>query len=191
MIDVEHLATKRVEAAAAAALAGVVTVGCFAISQEALLSILAGGSAFVFAFFGLMAAENVVFHAPARPAKASPLVAELADDLTKQAAATAAAAAQAVRPAPAALDRPADDLKRIKGVGPKLEALLHTMDVRHFDQIAAWGPAEVAWMDANIEGFRGRVSRDDWVGQARVLAGGGETEFSQRVERGDVPTSQG
>jgi NADH-quinone oxidoreductase subunit E len=46
-------------------------------------------------------------------------------------------------------------------------------------------------MDANLEGFRGRVSRDDWVGQARVLAGGGDTDFSRRVERGDVPTSQG
>jgi predicted flap endonuclease-1-like 5' DNA nuclease len=191
MIDVEHLATKRVEAAAAAALAAIVTVGCFALSRDAVLSMLAGGSAFVFAFFGLMAAEDIAFHAPARPAKASPLVAELAEDLSKQAQAVVAAAAQAVRPAPAALDRPADDLKRIKGIGPKLEAMLHTMDVRHFDQIAAWSPAEVAWMDANLEGFRGRVSRDDWVGQARVLAGGGDTDFSRRVERGDVPTSQG
>jgi len=191
MIDVEHLATKRVEAAAAAILAALVTVGCFALSQHALLSIVAGGGAFLFAFFGLMAAENVVFHAPSRPAKSSPLVKELAKDLSKQADATASAAVEAVRPAPAALDRSADDLKRIKGVGPKLEALLHAMDVRHFDQIASWGPAEVAWMDVNLEGFRGRVSRDDWVGQARILAGGGETEFSERVERGEVPSSQG
>lgn len=64
-----------------------------------------------------------------------------------------------------------DDLKRIKGVGPKLEALLHSLGVYHFDQIAAWGGAEVAWMDEHLEGFRGRVSRDEWVAQARALAG--------------------
>jgi len=79
-----------------------------------------------------------------------------------------------------------DDLKRIKGVGPKLEALLHSLGIFHFDQIAGWGPAEVAWMDSNLEGFPGRVTRDGWVEQARLLAAGGETEFSQRVDRGDV-----
>ncbi|SER54926.1 Predicted 5' DNA nuclease, flap endonuclease-1-like, helix-3-turn-helix (H3TH) domain [Tranquillimonas rosea] len=80
----------------------------------------------------------------------------------------------------------ADDLKEIKGVGPKLEEMLHGMGLYHFDQIAAWGPAEVAWVDQNLEGFKGRVSRDDWVAQAKVLAGGGETEFSKRVDKGDV-----
>lgn len=79
-----------------------------------------------------------------------------------------------------------DDLKRIRGVGPKLEELLHRMGIFHLDQIAAWGPAEVAWMDESLEGFRGRVTRDDWVGQARLLAGGGETEFSRRVDDGEV-----
>ncbi|MEM8956589.1 MAG: NADH:ubiquinone oxidoreductase [Pseudomonadota bacterium] len=69
----------------------------------------------------------------------------------------------------AARDTGADDLKRIKGVGPKLEKLLHTMGIYHFDQIADWTPAHVAWMDENLQGFKGRVSRDDWVGQARGL----------------------
>ena len=80
----------------------------------------------------------------------------------------------------------ADDLKRIKGVGPKLEELLHSLGIYPFHQIAAWGPAEVAWMDSNLEGFFGRVTRDDWVGQAKLLAAGGETEFSQRVDEGEV-----
>ncbi|SFS06709.1 NADH:ubiquinone oxidoreductase [Yoonia litorea] len=79
-----------------------------------------------------------------------------------------------------------DDLKQIKGVGPKLENTLHGMGVYHFDQIASWGPAEVAWMDDNLEGFKGRVSRDNWIDQAKVLAGGGETAFSKKVEDGDV-----
>jgi NADH-quinone oxidoreductase subunit E len=79
----------------------------------------------------------------------------------------------------------ADDLKRIRGVGPKLEQLLHSLGIYHFRQIAAWGPGEVAWMDSNLEGFFGRVTRDDWVGQAGILAAGGETEHSRRVDRGE------
>jgi predicted flap endonuclease-1-like 5' DNA nuclease len=86
----------------------------------------------------------------------------------------------------AARDGGPDDLKKIKGVGPKLEGTLHAMGVYHFDQVARWTPAEVAWVDENLEGFKGRVSRDDWVDQATHLASGKETEFSRRVEDGDV-----
>ncbi|MEP1968003.1 MAG: NADH-quinone oxidoreductase subunit E, partial [Marinomonas sp.] len=80
----------------------------------------------------------------------------------------------------------ADDLKMIKGVGPKLEGLLHTLGVFHFDQVASWRKKEVEWVDENLEGFKGRVSRDEWVKQAKVLAKGGATEFSSRVKKGDV-----
>ncbi|WP_259400223.1 hypothetical protein [Roseovarius sp. SCSIO 43702] len=80
----------------------------------------------------------------------------------------------------------ADDLKKIKGVGPKLEALLNDLGFYHFDQIARWNDAEVAWVDENLKGFKGRVSRDNWVAQAATLAEGGETEFSKRVGDGDV-----
>ncbi len=86
----------------------------------------------------------------------------------------------------AARDGQADDLKMIKGVGPALEQLCNRLGFFHFDQIAAWTPEEVAWVDANLEGFKGRVSRDDWVEQARILAEGGETEFSKRVQDGGV-----
>ena len=79
-----------------------------------------------------------------------------------------------------------DDLKQIKGVGPKMQDMLNGMGFWHFDQIAAWTDQEVAWVDANLEGFKGRVSRDGWVEQAKILAAGGETEFSKRVEDGDV-----
>lgn len=80
----------------------------------------------------------------------------------------------------------ADDLTRIKGIGPKLETMLHGMGFYHFDQIAAWSAAEVAWVDENLEGFKGRVSRDDWVSQATLLAEGGETAFSNRAKKGEV-----
>jgi predicted flap endonuclease-1-like 5' DNA nuclease len=79
-----------------------------------------------------------------------------------------------------------DNLKEIKGVGPKLEKMLHTMGFYHFDQIANWTADEVAWVNANLEGFKGRVTRDNWVEQAKILASGGETEFSKRVDKGDV-----
>ena len=84
----------------------------------------------------------------------------------------------AVTPArPARLDAPRagrpDDLTRIRGVGPKLMALVNDLGFYHFDQIAAWTPAEVAWVDENLAGFKGRVSRDNWVEQAAIFAKGG------------------
>ena len=79
-----------------------------------------------------------------------------------------------------------DNLKEIKGIGPKLEKLCHSMGIYHFDQIAAWTDQEIAWVNANLVGFKGRVTRDDWVGQAKILMTGAETEFSQRVEDGKV-----
>ena len=79
-------------------------------------------------------------------------------------------------PAPGWLDGPrdgaGDDLKKIRGVGPKLAAQLNGMGIWHYDQIAAWGSEEVAWMDAHLTGFKGRVSRDGWVDQAEALARG-------------------
>jgi large subunit ribosomal protein L21 len=63
----------------------------------------------------------------------------------------------------------ADDLKRISGVGPKLEGTLHEIGVFHFDQIAAWGPAEISYMDDRLS-FKGRIERDDWIAQATQFA---------------------
>lgn len=80
----------------------------------------------------------------------------------------------------------ADNLKEIKGVGPKLEKMLNEMGFYHFDQIANWTADEIAWVDANLKGFKGRASRDEWISQAKILADGGDTEFSKRVDKGDV-----
>ena len=78
----------------------------------------------------------------------------------------------------------ADDLKLILGIGPKLEALCHQLGFFHFDQIAEWTPAEIAWVDENLEGFKGRVTRDKWVLQARILAAGGSVEEAEAAARG-------
>lgn len=94
-----------------------------------------------------------------------------------------AATGEALRPV--ALDGPrdggADNLKEIKGIGPKLEKLFNSLGFYHCDQIANWSAEEVAWVDENLEGFKGRVTRDDWVAQAKILAsGGGNGVFKAR-----------
>lgn len=118
--------------------------------------------------------------AAAKPAAAKPAGAKVAP------AQTAEAPAKAKKPR--ALKAPrkggADDLKLIKGVGPKLEALLHRLGFYHFDQVANWTAAELAWVDDNLEGFKGRASREGWIEQAKLLAAGGETEHSSRVKKG-------
>ena len=77
---------------------------------------------------------------------------------------------------PESLDAPrggqADDLKQIKGVGPKLETVLNGAGIYHFDQVASWTADEVTWVDQSLEGVSGRASRDDWVEQARQLVKG-------------------
>lgn len=77
----------------------------------------------------------------------------------------------------------ADDLKLIKGIGPKLETMVNSMGFFHFDQIAKWGQDELAWVDQNLEGFKGRASRDNWVDQAQKLARGEDTEFSAKASK--------
>ncbi|WP_461425788.1 50S ribosomal protein L21 [Gymnodinialimonas sp.] len=62
-----------------------------------------------------------------------------------------------------------DDLKKISGVGPKLEGLLHENGVFHFDQIMAWGPSDIAYMDDKLS-FKGRIERDNWIEQATAFA---------------------
>lgn len=76
----------------------------------------------------------------------------------------------------------ADDLKLISGVGPKLEGVLNELGFYHFDQIAKWTDAEVAWVDSRLK-FKGRIERDNWIDQATTLAAGGETAFSKKASK--------
>lgn len=78
-------------------------------------------------------------------------------------------------------DGKADDLKLLKGVGPKLETLLHDLGFYHFDQVAAWTPAEVTWVDNRLS-FKGRIERDGWIEQAKKLAAGEETDFAKKAK---------
>ena len=103
----------------------------------------------------------------------------------KKAGPAAGAAESAPETLTAARGGKADDLKQLKGVGPKLEQTLNELGFFHFDQVAAWGAAEIAWVDARLK-FKGRIERDGWVEQAGQLAKGEETDFSKRVKKGDV-----
>ncbi|SUU89342.1 NADH dehydrogenase subunit E [Aminobacter aminovorans] len=74
---------------------------------------------------------------------------------------------------PASIERPEtpDDLKAISRIGPKLEQVLNDLGIWTYGQIAGWTAEEVAWADDYL-GFKGRIGRDDWIGQAAMLAGG-------------------
>ena len=99
------------------------------------------------------------------------------------AAAPASPAAEGEGSKPEGLSEPrggvADDLRKISGIGPKIEGILHGLGVYHFDQIAAWTPEQVTWVDGHLK-FKGRIGRENWLEQAKTLAGGDTTEFAER-----------
>jgi len=71
-------------------------------------------------------------------------------------------------------DRPdgePDDLTKISGVGPVIVEKLHALGITKFTQIAAFSDADAAKVD-EVLNFKGRIERDDWIGQAKQLAAG-------------------
>lgn len=82
----------------------------------------------------------------------------------------------------------ADNLTRIKGIGTVNEKKLNDHGIFHFDQIGAWKKADVEAAEAYLA-FDGRIAREEWVKQARLLGQGKDTEFSRRVDAGKVATS--
>jgi len=79
---------------------------------------------------------------------------------------------------PAAIEKPAavDDLKMISGVGPKIEAILHSLGIYTFAQIAVWEDDHRQWVDSYLN-FKGRIDRDEWTKQADALHRGGVEEY--------------
>jgi predicted flap endonuclease-1-like 5' DNA nuclease len=78
-----------------------------------------------------------------------------------------------------------DDLKRIRGVGVLIEKKLNSLGITSFEQVANWTSADIARISQVLD-FKGRIERENWVEQARILASGGQTEFSRRADRGEV-----
>lgn len=105
----------------------------------------------------------------------------------------------AAKPRPAAAKKPsgppaagakADDLKLIRGIGRQNEARLNAFGVSEFQHIADWTSDDASTWGERLA-FPGRIEREDWIGQAKVLASGGSTPFASRVRRGGVSTSTG
>jgi len=115
-----------------------------------------------------------------------PAVKKAAAPKAKPAAKKPAAKKPAAKKAPTKFYRkpPAkiDDLKLISGVGPKLEATLNQIGIYQYDQVAAWKKAEIKKVDDQLK-FKGRIERDDWMAQAKILAKGGDTEFSKKKRK--------
>lgn len=86
----------------------------------------------------------------------------------------------APEPAPAPAGSSGDDLTRIKGLGPKIAALLGEFGITSFAQIAAWTPEQIERIDAKLGRFSGRIVRDQWVEQAKLLSAGDEVEFTSK-----------
>ncbi|MER8717533.1 proton-conducting membrane transporter [Mesorhizobium sp. M0999] len=125
--------------------------------------------------------------APAKPAAAKPAAAKSAaakPAASKPAAAKAAPKAAASKPAavpkkaaPAA--GKADNLRRLIGIGPVNDKLLKGLGVTTYAQIAGWTAADVKRIEDTLN-FDGRIAREKWVEQAKLLAAGDEKEFARQ-----------
>ncbi len=111
-------------------------------------------------------AEKVAAKAPAEP---------------KAKAAAKPAAAGPERLSAARGGKP-DDLKVIEGIGPAMEKLVNSMGFYHFDQIAKWSEADVAVVDSEMKSFKGRITRDKWVAQAKIIVSEGLDAFRERAK---------
>jgi predicted flap endonuclease-1-like 5' DNA nuclease len=82
-----------------------------------------------------------------------------------------------------------DDLKRIRGIGVLIEKRLNGLGIARYEQVANWTSGDIDRV-SRVLGFKGRIERESWVEQARILSSGGQTEFSRRVDRGEVDTTR-
>ncbi len=130
--------------------------------------------------------EPVPVHTPVAPVVAAPAPSPAAEPVPL------AAVGKMERPKGIAAARggKADDLQRISGIGPKNEKILHGLGFFHFDQIADWTREQVAWVDDHLR-FNGRIAREEWIKQARLLADGKEAEFTRLYGTGGLRNREG
>ena len=144
-----------------------------------------------------VAAARPVTPAPAAPARTpAPAPAAAAPVAPAQPAPAAAMpVASTGKPArpkglAAARSGKADNLQVISGVGPKLEKTLHSLGFFHFDQIANWSGDEVDWVDEHLR-FKGRIEREEWIPQCKLLAAGEMDKFNRLYGTGGLKNTQG
>ena len=120
--------------------------------------------------------------APAKAAAAKPAAAKAAPAKAATAKSAAPKPATATKAAPAAAKPTSgkpDNLRRLVGIGPVNEKLLKAQGVTSFAQIAAWTAADIKRIE-DVMNFDGRIARERWIEQAKLLAAGNETEFAKQ-----------
>ena len=116
--------------------------------------------------------------APEPPVQPSPIVAEAA------AAVPATAAGLEAPISTGDTSAPDDNLMRIRGVGDVIARKLRSLGFATYASIADWTEQDVRNVSEALD-FRGRIERENWIEQARILASGGQTEFSRRFDSGE------
>jgi predicted flap endonuclease-1-like 5' DNA nuclease len=119
------------------------------------------------------AAETVQANSPAAPQSVAAV----------EAATAKSARAERPKGIAAARGGLADNLRLISGIGPKNERVLHNLGFFHFDQIAVWTAGEISWVDDHLK-FNGRIEREKWVEQAKLLAAGDMEELKRQFGTG-------
>jgi predicted flap endonuclease-1-like 5' DNA nuclease len=185
-------------AAGLVAFGVLVVVGKFDLFPAAALAAgVAGAAGLVLGMpWGARSVGPVAKPAVGKPAvaaaasHAAPAAAPVAEAAPQPAASSAAKAApkpKVAKPAgperlKAARKGKADDLKEIEGIGPAMEKLVNSLGFYHFDQIASWSDADVALVDAEMKTFKGRITRDKWVAQAKLIVSEGLEAFRERAK---------
>jgi predicted flap endonuclease-1-like 5' DNA nuclease len=124
---------------------------------------------------------------PTQPVPAQPVPAQRGDFAGLRSVRSEALRSEPLRAGPVAGQF--DDLKRIRGVGVLIEKKLNSLGVASYEQIANWTRADIDRVNEILD-FKGRIERENWVEQARILSSGGYTEFSRRADRGEVETGR-
>lgn len=128
------------------------------------------------------APEKAPEPAPAAAAVMAPVMADATAKPKAEKAADKPAQAAGPERLTAARSGNADDLKEIEGIGPAMEKLVNSLGFYHFDQIAKWSEADVAVVDSEMKSFKGRITRDKWVAQAKIIVTEGLEVFRERAK---------
>lgn len=129
-----------------------------------------------------VAAPKAPAKAAAKPKVTAEPKAKAAPKVTAKAAAPKAAPKAKPAPKPKAVAKAVipDNLELLKGVGPKLNTLLKSLGITSFDQVANWSPVDITEIDSKLGTFAGRIARDNWVDQAKLLVAGDVAGFEKK-----------
>lgn len=124
------------------------------------------------------ARNQALIDAPPAVVKPAPAPAPVTGPVTGPVPAPPAPSATQERAPVESAAKTGDDLTRMKGLGPKIAGLLSEMGITTYAQIAAWDEEDITRIDAQLGRFSGRITRDQWVAQAKLLTSGDEASFT-------------